>query len=372
MTASTRERLYELDSLRGIAALGVVLWHYTAMWQARPMNWLFAPFYNSGLLLVDFFFVLSGFVIARAYWNNERSNGLTQNLTQRLARIYPLHLVTLLSVIPLQISITHLLGPQDYLFLNNDLYHFVLNLFLLNRSSLEVGFSWNAPAWSISTEMIINIVFFALIALGRRTAVIGMTVCFLIAASVITKNGMLVSERLFGLINPDIMRTTAGFFIGVATYQISKTVKLSSIRNSFIADIIFLGATSALISFMVYGREWNIRPEHIVFTVFPLIILSAVSSRAIKHALNLKPLTKLGEWSYSIYLVHFPLLLATLLLSTIAEYKFPYESAWFVAAFLGVVIFISSVTYKTIEVPGKRILSKGISATWRDRPISSQ
>ncbi|MBV4523852.1 acyltransferase [Pseudomonas sp. SWRI74] len=372
MTTSARERLFELDSLRGIAAIGVVLWHYTAMWQVRPMNWLFAPFYNTGLLLVDFFFVLSGFVIARAYWNNERGTTFLKNIFQRIARIYPLHLITLLSVIPLQLTLIHLLGPLDYLFLNNDVYHFALNLFLLNRSSLEIGFSWNSPAWSISTEMIINFVFFALIAMGKKVSVIGMVACFLIAAFVITKNGLLVNERLFGVINADIMRTTAGFFIGVATYKLSNTKILKSITNSFFADFVFMIAVTLLVLFMVYARVGLVRPEHVAFTLFPIIVLSAISSRAIKSILNAKVLVTLGEWSYSIYLVHFPILLATLLISTVASYKFPYESTWFVIAFLGVVVLISSVTYRVIEIPGKRLLSKKLSFVGSCDPIRSQ
>ena len=54
-------RLHELDSLRP-AAIGVVGWHYASHFGAAPLPSLMAPFYHHGELLVDFFFVLSGFV----------------------------------------------------------------------------------------------------------------------------------------------------------------------------------------------------------------------------------------------------------------------------------------------------------------------
>jgi peptidoglycan/LPS O-acetylase OafA/YrhL len=63
-------RIHELDALRGIAALGVVFWHYGAHFDAHPLTGLLHPFYSAGFLLVDFFFVLSGYVIGRAYWNS--------------------------------------------------------------------------------------------------------------------------------------------------------------------------------------------------------------------------------------------------------------------------------------------------------------
>ena len=58
-------RLHELDSLRALAAIGVVGWHYSSHFGAAPLPSLMTPFYRHGELLVDFFFVLSGFVLAR-------------------------------------------------------------------------------------------------------------------------------------------------------------------------------------------------------------------------------------------------------------------------------------------------------------------
>jgi peptidoglycan/LPS O-acetylase OafA/YrhL len=91
-------RLRELDSLRGIAALAIVFWHYSQHFQAFPLFGLLQPFYRAGYYSVDFFFVLSGLVLARAYLKQERRLHFTDNAMRRIARIYPLHLVTLLCV----------------------------------------------------------------------------------------------------------------------------------------------------------------------------------------------------------------------------------------------------------------------------------
>ncbi|MEH2612452.1 peptidoglycan/LPS O-acetylase OafA/YrhL [Bradyrhizobium sp. AZCC 1693] len=105
-------RLHELDSLRALAAIGVVGWHYASHFGAAPLPWLMAPFYRHGELLVDFFFVLSGFVLARAYWNDQRSATFANNVRERIARMYPLHFATLCAVAVMQwILVNRLSSP---------------------------------------------------------------------------------------------------------------------------------------------------------------------------------------------------------------------------------------------------------------------
>lgn len=352
-------RLHELDSLRGIAAVGVVCFHYTAMWKASPLSWLLAPFYHRGLLLVDFFFVLSGFVLSRAYWNEDRESTVGRNIAQRIARMYPLHFVTLLAIIPMELALTHLLGPLDYLFANNDPYHFVLNLFLLNRSSLERGFSFNAPAWSISTEMIINVAFFLLISCGRRIAASGLLTAFAFATWAIVKHGLITNVGV-GVLNPDIVRTTAGFTIGVALFQVVRHLKILQKEGSVIADFVFLLSAIGVCVYMVRCPIPFIRDEDVSFFLFPALIISAISGKFVKAGLRWRPLVNMGEISYSIYLVHFPLLLATLLVSTVSHIPFAYGSPFFIVGFMAIVLGVSSMTYRFIELPGKRLLTPKI------------
>ena len=135
---------------------------------------LMAPFYRHGELLVDFFFVLSGFVLARAYWNDQRSATFANNVRERIARMYPLHFATLCAVAVMQWILVNRLASPPFVYLFNDTYDFALNLLLLNRTGLERGFSFNGPSWSISTEFVVNILFLAAIALPRNIARAGL------------------------------------------------------------------------------------------------------------------------------------------------------------------------------------------------------
>ena len=182
-------RLHELDSLRALAAIGVVGWHYASHFGAAPLPSLMAPFYRHGDLLVDFFFVLSGFVLARAYWNDQRSATFTNNVRDRIARMYPLHFATLCAVGVMQWILVNRLSSPPFVYLFNDTYDFVLNLLLLNRTGLERGFSFNGPSWSISTEFVVNVLFLAAIALPRSMVRVGLFALFAVLLAVILKGG---------------------------------------------------------------------------------------------------------------------------------------------------------------------------------------
>jgi peptidoglycan/LPS O-acetylase OafA/YrhL len=212
-------RLHELDSLRALAAIGVVGWHYTNHFGASPIPYLMAPFYRHGELLVDFFFMLSGFVLARAYWNDQRSATFANNVRERIARMYPLHFATLCAVAVMQWILVNRLSSPPFVYVFNDTYDFVLNLLLLNRTGLESGFSFNGPSWSISTEFVVNILFLAAIALPRRIARAGLFGLFAVSLAVILQNGV-IGDAMFGIRN-DIFRTIVGFVCGIALYNVN-------------------------------------------------------------------------------------------------------------------------------------------------------
>src|SRR3954451_10493770 len=83
---NTKQHFIILDGLRGIAALGVVVFHF--------MEWVFSDysedFIGHGFLAVDFFFCLSGFVIGYAYDNRIEKIGVKEFFTSRLIRLHPL------------------------------------------------------------------------------------------------------------------------------------------------------------------------------------------------------------------------------------------------------------------------------------------
>jgi peptidoglycan/LPS O-acetylase OafA/YrhL len=156
-----------LTGLRGYAALGVCVFHYTLGW---PDNDYWAmPFARHGNHGVSVFFVLSGFILLHVYrtWFDESVNAARygQFMWHRFARIYPLHMLLLVIVAGLILSGTAMLGGQF-----DTLLTFVLNVFLVQGWAHPYGiaFSWNAPSWTISIEFFAYLFFPFLAVIMRR------------------------------------------------------------------------------------------------------------------------------------------------------------------------------------------------------------
>lgn len=351
---SGKERLHELDSLRALAAIGVIAWHYTNHFHASPFPGLMAPFYGHGLLLVDFFFVLSGFVLARTYWTEQRSPNFLSNLRDRIARLYPLHFVMLCLVAIMQWVLVHRLESPPFIYIFNDKREFALNLMLLNRTGLEHGFSFNAPSWSISAEFVVNVVFLAAISTRRKLFSVLMGAGFVVALAAIFRNGLISDATLFGIDN-DIFRAMFGFCIGVALFRVNDVFdKVTIPRPGY--DVLAVLSTACFLYYCASSRFSNSLDLVITLVCFPTLIVGAMRGTVVNKVLKLAPLVFLGSISYSIYLVHFPMQLAAHISGIASGHELPYNSRGFFIAFFAATIAVSWLTYRTIELPGKNIL----------------
>jgi peptidoglycan/LPS O-acetylase OafA/YrhL len=350
----SKGRLHELDSLRALAAIGVIGWHYTNHFQAAPLPYLMAPFYRHGLLLVDFFFVLSGYVLARTYWTDERSGYFTFNIRDRIARIYPLHFAMLCIVALLQWVLVHKLSSEPFIYTFNDKRDFVLNLMLLNRTGLERGFSYNATSWSISTEFVVNILFLAAIVARRHIAIALLAASFAVALAVVLHNGLVVPASVYGIDN-DVFRTVVGFMLGVALYRVDQGLIERAKPMRELSDLLALGSIVGFLYYCARG-QFTLHSDLLAAVLcFPALIVGVTRGAFLKTLLTMSPLVYLGTISYSIYLVHYPLQLIVHIVSVWTGIAMPYRNAFFLLSFLGLTIAIASMTYRWIEVPGKRL-----------------
>jgi peptidoglycan/LPS O-acetylase OafA/YrhL len=161
-------QLPSLTALRGIAALWVVLYHYSVQCfshlDATPYTYLI----HKGYLAVDMFFMLSGFVMAHVYHRSFSESITPRNywsfMAARIARIYPLHLMILLLFVATAVA-WHLTAGSSRSALRDvplqgpqSVEAFVANVFMLQ--GLDAGkLSWNYPSWSISVEFVAYLLF---------------------------------------------------------------------------------------------------------------------------------------------------------------------------------------------------------------------
>lgn len=152
-----RHELRALTSLRGIAAWLVVIYHIRRSIAGLPPEAL--AFFAKGYLAVDFFFLLSGFVIWLSWGerlHRERWRAVPAFLRKRIARIWPLHIIMLGSAVGLALLLIvtgHAL-PADY-----PLAELPLHVLLLQNWGFTDRLAWNDPSWSISCELAAYLLF---------------------------------------------------------------------------------------------------------------------------------------------------------------------------------------------------------------------
>jgi peptidoglycan/LPS O-acetylase OafA/YrhL len=343
--ATSSARLEELDSLRGLAALGVVLYHYGLHFQVYPLELVLGPLYREAWRAVDFFFVLSGFVLCRAYWNGARERRFASNVWERVARLYPLHIVTLIAVAAGQLLLTEGMGQSSYVYHINDGYRFALNLLLLHG----VDTSFNGPSWSISTEFVVNVLFFGLILLRTRWASACMIALVLITFVPSVFDAPPGAEP--------VSRTIRGFFFGVLLYSfVARRVGSNEHRFAGAANVLWVVTSACIVAYAYVMNAFLSFSGGITLLLCAMLVCSAPISPLGGRLLRQPQLVFLGDISYSIYLIHFPIQLVLHLLASTFGWHWPYQEAWFLALFLGLTIGCAALTYRWIELPGKRWL----------------
>lgn len=276
-----------LDGLRGLAALGVVLFHFNIFFlpQAR------LPFVSRAYLAVDFFFMLSGFVMAHVYGRLLASNWRMHSLEfarARFARLYPLFAVTTLAMV-IVFALSHFLLA----FVSFSGGSLALQPFLLQQWA--PGLSWDYPSWSISTEAEAYVFFVfcsGLLLAGKHPRLIATGCIVILVALSLRHSGTL--NYFVGI--SALLRTLAEFSLGMLLYRAHS------------ADLEFPPWLTASLSVVFAGLATITRLDLLMVAAFGCLIYYSARNTTdrVGKLLNSRPLVALGNWSYSIYLWHAP------------------------------------------------------------------
>lgn len=361
-------RYATLDGWRGICALLVALFHLSA-----GSHLFYMPLIRNAGMFVDFFFVLSGFVLAFAYSTRIESRAdLGIYILRRLGRLWPLHIFILLLFIFLEaakyaaITYLNLSAGESPFSGTTDPYAIFSNVFLIHSLGLHATETWNGPSWSISTEFWVNVVF-GVLALTARNRIVVWSCLAILASSLAL---MLFNDgRMGATYDYGIFRCLYGFFAGVLTYILHGKLREAPIRFPNLLEIATLAAVILYASFVRYLPTAMFTP--LVFGVAVLVFAGEKGS--VSKLIGKLPFQLLGRWSYSIYMVHFLVLaifwggaraiqqlLNIEILTSHTYLGQTYEmlifgNLWIMDAFsigyLATVIGISSLTFRFVEEP---------------------
>ena len=354
-----REEIRSLTGIRGIAALAVVLHHFlpqasTAMNPVRVVI-------NNAYLAVDLFFLLSGFVLAMTHGHFFARSPTWRDygnyLRKRFARTYPLYGISTVAAFLILFAGLH--SPMERQHLWSTL---VANLMLVQ--------TWQStyktiliPGWSISTEWAAYFLFPVLILAGLRTKPVTAGILSCIACAAVISISLASETWLdeYGwrrgplditstATAAPLLRCLGEFFLGIVVFRLSEAKK-PDIAGLVKPLLVNLAAGAALGLMALRGLDV------IVVAMFAATILGlSVDKKSMTtRALSWSPVYGLGLISYSVYLVHWPVLeIADIYFKPHGGlYKMGTASALLLAA---AVIPFSTLTYLGIEKPMRKWL----------------
>ena len=288
------QRKYEaLDGLRGLAAVVVVFGHYLI----ETIGFRFA-----GYIVVDFFLVLSGFVLSHAYFSKPMDYG--SYVRNRIARCWPTHALIILIV-----AAALLVLKDTY-----SISEFVMKMTMTHN--LGMGPEWpiyNWSSWTVACEFWINMaigLLFVTLPVMRRSLLLLCVICFTISAACYTTlfiypghlDAVLHDFGLF--LNTGLIRCLGAFCLGMVTYRVFR------LYDHLIRPHLTLGVGVVITLFflaLVMNPVENTRFDFLAIIALPLTLYYYVSADNVLTRIPAK-LTFLGAISYSLYLVHWPVL----------------------------------------------------------------
>ena len=356
-------RFHALDSLRGICAIAVVLYHSHVV--GSITEW---AFFSNADLFVEFFFVLSGFVMAHAY-GSKRQLDFSRFLVSRTFRLLPLHVFMLAVFVGLeclkyaayrrgfsfnQTPFTGIYAPSQIL----------PNLLLLQSwTHLTENLSFNTASWSISIEYWTYMLFAATVLMvSTRRYLLWTFIAF---------SGFALLYRQIDVLTVYAQKGVGCFFAGALAYAF-----FSRLRGWIAPGFALLSVLEALAAIAIWWVLTSDLPQKVlaasaVFCV--TIVLFAFDGGALSRVLKHEFFARLGRLSYSIYLTHLAVLFFVISAFMVVQKKTGFEAApmlgdiryldtghvWLnnllLLLILTVVATISSATYHYVELRGQSV-----------------
>ena len=356
-----------------MCALFVCLFHFRANGPIATLE-----FVRGSWLFVDFFFVLSGFVIAANYRERLVAGAFLRGFViLRFGRVYPLHLVMLMAFVAMELvgfvlfskGLMHRQPFDD----QHSVVAIFTNLTLTQAFGVHDKLTWNHPAWSIAVEFWTYLLF----ALAARWAGAALETWLVVAIAF--SIGVLMVATPFGInvtYGWSLFRCVYGFAVGAIAWRWWQGSGLVPAQGYRGATMIEMSAVAAVVVFVAMGGAAPVN------LLAPLVFGAAVLVFAreggmVSRGLLAAPLRTLGVLSYSIYMVHVfvqsrmddglriigKLLHVELVTRTVSSAGVRLDVVGATAVqgvvltlvMLALVVAVSQLTWRFVEVPGQRL-----------------
>ncbi|WP_461042405.1 acyltransferase family protein [Spirosoma harenae] len=361
---SSENRLYYLDVLRGIASITVACFfhyeHLSEKFQSNSIGHipplysfpLFKLFFDKGDLMVDVFFVLSGIVFTYTYWETIQSRKISafDFFIRRFSRLYPIHLLTLL--VTTCIIYLFFQSFKSYpIYQNNDIFHFILNLLFLQHGFFDKGYSFNGPAWSLSIEALMYILFFIQ---AKYIKLIPSSILLVFLGIVF----FLSPHHSNFLVNIDVGRGLIGFFSGCLLYEMI----LKRPSDIYLTIILPVAGLLYIIYAIWFSERIKVAHNFQLVGILIVIIPYLHHSEFIRRHSKIRWLVILGDISLSVYLIHAPIQMLILFYFRLTGATIHYDNPLLFLFYCSCVISAGYLLHYYFEKPAQKQIRKLLDA----------
>jgi peptidoglycan/LPS O-acetylase OafA/YrhL len=363
--AITKPHYPILDGLRGVAAIMVVIFHLCEAHATSHLDQVI----NHGYLAVDFFFLLSGFVIGYAYDDRWTTMSVGDFFKRRLVRLHPL--VVLGSVI----------GAICYYFSASALFPIISSVPVWQVVvTMVIGFTliplppsmdirgWDemhpldGPAWSLFFEYFANLLYalfvrkFSTFALS---VLVFLSACLLLHLAVTSPKGDVIGGWSVTpqQLHVGIARTMYPFFAGLLLFRVAK---LTVFRNAFLLSSLLVIAVLATPRIGGAANLWmnGLYDALCIILLFPLIVYIGASGD-VKGKFASRLCKILGDISYPIYITHYPIIY--IYTAWAFDNKIPLRNAFPIASLTFVaILLLAYASLKLYDEPVRLWLKKKV------------
>lgn len=367
---SKAERFEAFDGFRAALSIIVFLYHVRIFYATGMDGW---GWLDQCYFVVEGFFVLSGFIIAHGYMARINDlQGAWQYMRSRFLRIWPLHFVVLMLFVIMEMLkwYAQLQGigtmAQPAFTDENSLEALAASFFLLHSMGLFHFEAWNSPAWSISVEFYVYMLFGVMCLIRNRLILSGLALAMMLTSGVVI---YFVAGKTNNTYDYGIFRCIFSFMLGFFVYRFYCLAEMRELRLALVRVLLPVALTvlciSALSSSPMVGL-W-------VPFLFAVVVLALAEGKGGgERIMAWRPLAYLGTVSYSFYLWHYLVMLAMARVVSLVVQKsgaiftlsavdsrigfsnVGAEVAWTLLLFF-VTLMISAVSYKHIELRFQRL-----------------